>query len=75
MKANEVKQDGYYWLSHDLNWYIPPGQQYPQRWNVVHVLEFEVNSIEGEMPLALTDVPVYADFIGPIEEPKGNQHG
>jgi hypothetical protein len=61
--------NGYYWCSHDLEWYVPPGKQYREGWNVVQVLDGNIWSMGGEVPLVQHLAPDYVEFIGPLQSP------
>lgn len=71
MKANELQVDGFYWCTHDLGWYIPPGKEYPQEWDVV---QFDSEYLQlylagADVSVEIANVPDYVSFFGPLQPP------
>lgn len=77
MKASELTQEGFYWCSHDLGMFIPPGKQYPVGWDVVEAtndgpdqtLTFWVPGGEIDTNVGELEGHDYVQFLGPIPPP------
>lgn len=69
MKSAELEEDGYYWCSHDLGWWIPEGGKYPQKWKVMELKAGELWGAGWEDGTEASSVPGYVEFLGPLPLP------
>lgn len=75
LKASEITEDGYYWCSHQTSDFAYAQQSLKafQEWHIVYCANGAVRSDDDwtdDPTPALTNIPDYIQFVGPLEAPQ-----